>query len=100
MTHAVDGFSLALDFRVDRRFHRRIRTLGRELTDIVLQAGGRFYFAKDSLLTAQDARAFLGDERLRRFAELKRRHDPTGILETDLARRLFGSDGLHRSVEV
>ena len=99
MTHAVDGFSLALDFRVDRSFRRKAEGLGRALTDLVLEAGGRFYFAKDSLLTPQDALKFLGEDRVRRFAELKRRHDPTGLLETNLARRLFGSQGLNENGE-
>ncbi len=90
MTHAVDGYSLALDFKVNGSFIRRSESLAREMTDLVLKAGGRFYFAKDSLLRAEEARAFLGDEALCTFARLKSLHDPQGLLESDLARRLFG----------
>lgn len=90
MSYAVDGYSLAMDFRVTESGRQPIVWLARALDEIVLSAGGRFYFAKDSTLRPEGARAFLGDERITRFKELKRRCDPEGILETDLWRRLFG----------
>lgn len=89
MTHAVDGYSLALDFKVTRSFLRRSDRLTRDMTKLVLEAGGRFYFAKDSLLRPEEARAFLGVDVLCSFAQLKNLHDPQGLLESDLARRLF-----------
>ena len=60
-----------------------------ERGDFVRAAGGRFYFAKDSTLRPEVARAYLGDEVIARFRELKRRCDPDGLLETDLWRRVF-----------
>ena len=89
MTHAVDGYSLALDFKVTRVNRDALWRLAKTMDDIVLDAGGRFYFAKDSTLTAQAVRRSLGAEATERFAELKARCDPDGILETDLYRRLF-----------
>lgn len=97
MTHAVDGFSLALDFKNSRSFIRTAPTLIRSLTRLVLDAGGRFYFAKDGLLSSDEAREFIGDETLGRFADLKRTHDPYSILESNLARRLFGPSGGKRN---
>ena len=81
--------ALAMDFRVTRRNRPRLVALARELDEIVLAAGGRFYFAKDSTLTPQAAAAFLGEEALAQFRALKRRCDPEGILQTNLWRRLF-----------
>lgn len=89
MSYSVDGFSLAMDFRVTDANRQRIVWLTRELDEIVLGAGGRFYFAKDSTLRPEVARAFLGDERIARFRELKRRCDPDNLLQTDLWRRVF-----------
>jgi hypothetical protein len=89
LSHAVDGFSLALDYRVTRRNRGRLEKLLAELDSIVLEAGGRFYFAKDSTLTAARAQAFLGESALARFRELKTELDPLGILESDLYRRCF-----------
>ena len=89
LTHGLDGFSLAMDFRVTRRNRPRLVALAREMDEIVLAAGGRFYFAKDSTLTPQAAAAFLGEEALAQFRALKRRCDPEGILQTNLWRRLF-----------
>lgn len=90
MTYAVDGFSMAMDFRVTDDNRQRIVWLAREMDEIVLRAGGRFYFAKDSTLRPETAVAYLGAERIERFRELKRRCDPEGLLETDLWRRVFG----------
>ncbi|MGQ0601147.1 MAG: FAD-binding oxidoreductase [Anaerolineales bacterium] len=86
-THAVDGFSLAMDFKVTRAQGARVQALSNELNGIVLQAGGRFYFAKDSTLRPEVAARYLGEATLRRFRELKQRCDPRGWLQTDLYRR-------------
>lgn len=89
LTHAVDGFSLALDFRVTDRNRKRLGAQLQEFDQIVLEAGGRFYFAKNSETSAESARRFLGDETLARFKRLKQRCDPNNLLESDLYRRLF-----------
>jgi decaprenylphospho-beta-D-ribofuranose 2-oxidase len=93
MTHAVDGFSLALDFKVTRRNRRRLWQHAAELTRVVLDGGGRFYFAKDSTLTASQLERYLAEDRVQRFLALKRTLDPTGLLSTDLYRRVF-ADGI------
>jgi decaprenylphospho-beta-D-ribofuranose 2-oxidase len=90
MSHAVDGYSLALDFPVTARNRRRLWALTAKLNAQVLEAGGRFYFAKDSTLDRATAAAYLGEETLRRFAALKRDSDPENLLRTDLSERLFG----------
>ena len=89
ISHAVDGFSLALDFRVTDRL--RLSQMLQDFDKIVVAAGGRFYFAKNSETTATTARRFLGDEAVARFKTLKQRTDPNGLLESDLYRRVFGS---------
>jgi FAD/FMN-containing dehydrogenase len=88
LSHAVDGFSLALDFKVPRD-PKRLAALTRELNHIALAAGGRFYFAKDSTLTADVVRAYLGEEAVATFRRLKQKLDPDNILQTDLYRRCF-----------
>jgi len=90
LTHAVDGFSLALDFKVTNNNRRRLSVMLQEFDKIVLQAGGRFYFAKNSETTAETALAFYGKETLSKFKKLKKRCDPSGLLESDLYRRVFG----------
>ncbi|MFO7585897.1 MAG: D-arabinono-1,4-lactone oxidase, partial [Anaerolineales bacterium] len=61
-----------------------------ELDQIVLEAGGRFYFAKNSETTPETAKRFLGEETVARFKSLKKRTDPNNLLESDLYRRIFG----------
>ncbi len=89
LTHAVDGFSLAMDFKVTDKNRVKLGALLREFDRIVLDAGGRFYFAKNSETTAESTRRFLGDEAVAKFKKLKKRCDPNGLLESDLFRRIF-----------
>lgn len=89
LTHAVDGFSLAMDFRVTDGNRARLSEQLQEFDKIVLAAGGRFYFAKNSETSAESTRAFLGEETIAKFKKLKKRCDPNGLLESDLYRRIF-----------
>lgn len=86
--HGVDGYSLALDFKVTPRTWPRLEALCHRMNDLVLQARGRFYFAKDSTLRPADAEAYLGASALAEYRRLKRALDPDGLLTSDLARRL------------
>jgi FAD/FMN-containing dehydrogenase len=89
LTHGVDGFSLALDYKVTDGNRKALRAMLQEFDRIVLEAGGRFYFAKNSETSAASARRFLGDETIEKFGTLKKRCDPNNLLESDLYRRLF-----------
>jgi decaprenylphospho-beta-D-ribofuranose 2-oxidase len=87
MSHAVDGYSLALDFKVPAHNPERVFEVARKMNDYALDHGGRFYFAKDSALDAGQAKRFLG-EALTKFREVKAKLDPENLLTSDLARRL------------
>jgi FAD/FMN-containing dehydrogenase len=89
LTHAVDGFSLALDFKVTNGNRAALSKMLQEFDQIVLKAGGRFYFAKNSETSAASTHAFLGEETVSKFKELKKRCDPNNLLESDLFRRIF-----------
>ncbi len=89
ITHAVDGYSFALDFKVTVKNRERLWTLCAKMNDIVLAAGGRFYFAKDATLRPQDFKTFLGKETINKLKMLKQTYDPSDLLETDLSKRLM-----------
>ncbi|KAA3655687.1 MAG: FAD-binding oxidoreductase [Chloroflexi bacterium] len=89
LTHGLDGFSIAMDFKITNRNRQRMVKLAREMDEIVLKANGRFYFAKDSTLRPETARAYLGQEAIDQFRTLKQRCDPDNILQTNLWRRVF-----------
>ncbi len=90
LTHAVDGFSFAQDYRVTSNNRRELRALTKELDQVVLAAGGRFYFAKDSTLPKDVVHSFLGEDTVRKFKSIKTQFDPDNILQSDLYRRCFG----------
>jgi hypothetical protein len=75
MSYSVDGWSLALDFKVTSENRARLWALAADLDKIVLNGGGRFYFAKDSTLHPERLQSYLGEERVQRFLALKRRVD-------------------------
>ena len=86
LSHGLDGWSLALDFKVPRDA-RRLWDTAADLTRLVLEAGGTFYAAKDQVVDADSfARAF-GD-RLTRFRGIRRELDPDGLFGNDQSRRL------------
>jgi decaprenylphospho-beta-D-ribofuranose 2-oxidase len=89
LSHALDGWSLAMDFRVTDANRAALWALTGQLTERVLAAGGKFYFAKDAVLSADQVERAYGKERLAAFRKLKSELDPKGLLETDLSRRLL-----------
>ena len=89
LTHAVDGFSLALDFPVIEGRRAELWAMIREIAEPVVAAGGRFYAAKDAALPGELYRATFQRGELESFCELKRRVDPDGLLRSALAERLL-----------
>ncbi len=89
LSYALDGYSMAMDFRITRRNREKVVQLTRELDEIVLKYEGRFYLAKDSTLRPAIAAASFGQEKIDRFYALKQRLDPNHLLESNLWRRVF-----------
>ena len=92
MSHAVDGFSLALDFPVVRGRRDELWAMVGELAGPVAAAGGRFYPAKDAALPGDLYRSTFTDGQLERFAALEARLDPGRMLRSRLADRLIYED--------
>lgn len=90
LSYALDGYSMAMDFKITEGRRSKIAALARELDEMVLGFGGRFYFAKDSTLRPEVAQAYLGEPAIAQFCALKQQCDPDNLLQTDLWRRVFG----------
>mgnify|MGYP003329607550 CR=1 FL=1 len=86
LSHGLDGWSLALDFKVPRDAQRLWDTAA-DLTRLVHEAGGRYYPAKDQVVDAASFAASLGDN-LTRFRTIRRTLDPNALFANDQARRL------------
>jgi decaprenylphospho-beta-D-ribofuranose 2-oxidase len=91
LTHACDGWSLALDFKVTPSNRESLWRHCAALTEVVLAGGGRFYFAKDLVIGPRDMRRMFPADKLAAFLELKERCDPEHLLETNLYRRIFAA---------
>ncbi|MEO2237203.1 MAG: hypothetical protein ABGW95_03020, partial [Candidatus Poseidoniia archaeon] len=89
MTHSNDGWSLALDFKVTPANRTELWALCDELTEIVLAAGGKFYFAKDLVIGHQAMLSMFPTKKREAFLAMKRELDPEELLQTNLWRRIF-----------
>jgi FAD/FMN-containing dehydrogenase len=93
LTHALDGWSLAMDFPArdidEAQWRQRVAAVTEALTERVIAAGGKFYFAKDAVLRPQDVARAFGTDRLARFEALRRRVDPARRLTSALAERVL-----------
>jgi FAD/FMN-containing dehydrogenase len=84
LTHALDGWSLAMDFPVAAGKKNALWALTERMTERVLSAGGKFYFAKDSVLRAGDVEQAYGRACIDKFLAIKQQLDPTNMLTSDL----------------
>ncbi|MFT4649568.1 MAG: decaprenylphospho-beta-D-ribofuranose 2-oxidase [Glaciecola sp.] len=89
LTHALDGWSLAMDFKVTPKNRGRLWDLCDAMTQVVLKGGGRFYFAKDLVLGPGALRRAFDKESVEKFLEHKREVDPKNLMQSDLYRRVL-----------
>jgi decaprenylphospho-beta-D-ribofuranose 2-oxidase len=87
LSHGVDGFSLALDFKVTAQNRERLWKLAHHMNELVIDAGGKFYFAKDSTLRRSDVERSFGPN-FDQFLAIRSELDPDRLLVSDLATRL------------
>ena len=87
LSYGLNGYSLALDFKVTRENRERVWALCHGLNDLVAEASGRFYLAKDATLRPEDYCATMGTA-LDEFARWRDAFDPDRALSSGLAERL------------
>ena len=89
LSYQVDGFSLEVNYQIVPQTVQRLHKMLRELMNLVIVAGGRFYLAKDSLLTTTLYRRSVGDTAVEAFLHLKQLYDPEMLFQSNLFRRVF-----------
>lgn len=89
LSYQVDGFSLELNYQRTHQTAQKLKQVLEQMITIVVEAGGRFYLAKDHFLTHRQYRQSVGDEAVDTFLQLKQRYDPEMLLQSDLFRRVF-----------
>ena len=83
LSFPMPGYTMALDFQVgDGAIISRLR----KLDELVLQAGGRIYLAKDAILERPNFEAMYPG--LEEFRRIKRRYDPQNLFRSHQSERL------------
>jgi decaprenylphospho-beta-D-ribofuranose 2-oxidase len=83
LSFPIAGLTLAIDLPAAAP---GLRGALEEADELVVEAGGRVYLAKDARMRAQTLAAMYPG--LERFRELRERIDPEGVLRSDMGRRL------------
>jgi len=89
LSYQVDGFSLEVNYQIVPQTAPELHNMLRELMNVVVAAGGKFYLAKDSLLTDTLYRRSVGDAAVSAFLHLKQLYDPDMLFQSNLFRRVF-----------
>jgi decaprenylphospho-beta-D-ribofuranose 2-oxidase len=81
---------MAMDIPVSKNKSRResLWRLCQQMAEVVLDAGGRFYYAKDAVLLESSFARVHGEDTTKQFRALKEKWDPQRMLQTDLSRRM------------
>jgi decaprenylphospho-beta-D-ribofuranose 2-oxidase len=93
LSYQVDGFSLEVNYPITPQTVQGLHQMLRALMECVIAAGGRFYLAKDSLLTSALYRQSVGDAAVEQFLRLKQQYDPEMLFQSNLFRRVFQPSG-------
>lgn len=89
LSYQVDGFSLELNYQRTHRGSHKLEQVLQHMIATVIEAGGKFYLAKDHFMTPTQYRQSVGDQAVETFLKIKQRYDPETLLQSDLYRRLF-----------
>jgi len=89
LSYQVDGFSLELNYQRTNQVACKLEQVLQHMIAIVIEAGGKFYLAKDHFMTPTQYRQSVGDEAVETFLQIKQRYDPETLLQSDLFRRVF-----------
>jgi FAD/FMN-containing dehydrogenase len=89
LSYQLDGFSLELNFARAGQPAQHLQNVLEQMIATVIDAGGRFYLAKDHFLTPAQYRQSVGEQVVETFLAIKQEFDPETRLQSDLFRRLF-----------
>ena len=98
LSYSVDGCSIGIDLPLNAGGKAEEAELFYRMTELVLEAGGRSYLAKDEMLTVDHFQQMF--PRWREFEALKQRYDPDLLFQSAMYRRLFQAEAVKPALAV
>ena len=89
LSYQVDGCSLELNYHRTLLASQKLKHVLQGMIATVVDAGGRFYLAKDHFLTHAQYRKSMGADIVDQFLCIKEQYDPEMLLQSDLFHRIF-----------
>ncbi len=87
LSYQLDGYSIGIDIQLKGKKKKDIGLFAKELNDLVSDANGKMYLAKDEYL---DKKNFIKMyPQLNNFLKIKKNYDPTDLFTSDLYKRLI-----------
>tara|TARA_A100001037_G_C15147119_1_gene636850 strand:+ start:1548 stop:2936 length:1389 start_codon:yes stop_codon:yes gene_type:complete len=87
ISYSDDAFSLGIDIQLRNRKIEKIKEFQKELLILTTNLEGKFYLAKDEMITKDFFEAMYPKRNL--FKELKEKYDKESIFSSDMYQRLF-----------
>lgn len=86
ISYSMDGYSFAMDIPHHPDEKEEQNELFRKMNEIVIEAGGIIYLAKDATMTRDE---FWKMYNVDKFLEIKKKYDPAEIFQSDMYVRIF-----------
>ena len=87
MSYSGDAFSLGIDIQLKNRSMNKVKEFHEELMKLTISLGGKFYLAKDELLSKKFFEIMYPQHSI--FKEIKEKYDEENLFSSDMYRRLF-----------
>lgn len=87
LSYQLDGYSIGIDIQLKGKKKKDIYSFSKELNNLVSEANGKMYLAKDEYLDKENFKKMYPE--INKFLKIKKKYDPTDLFTSDLYKRVI-----------